>query len=200
MSVSDAAARVEHALRALDGTDPLLVAIDGPSAAGKSTLAAALAERMGATVVAVDDFYRPMEATRRLSLDAQTGYELFFDWPRLMADVLDPLVLGEPAIYRCYDPAADAVGDDVVIVEPHGIVIIEGLYLLRPQLRGYWDLVVWVDTPPEIRRRRVGGRAGVDRDLRARLEASEAWYEANVDPAGVGALVVSGGSPPQPAG
>jgi len=37
---------------------PLVIALDGPSAAGTSTLALAVGQRLSASVVAGDDFYR----------------------------------------------------------------------------------------------------------------------------------------------
>jgi uridine kinase len=44
----------------------LLVAIDGGGGAGKSTLARNLADALGdATIVQMDDFYRPMPAAER---------------------------------------------------------------------------------------------------------------------------------------
>ena len=59
-------------------TAPTVVALDGPEGAGKSTLAAALRLRTGATILAVDDFYRP---------DLPTVMDL----PRLRAAALELL-------------------------------------------------------------------------------------------------------------
>ena len=58
---------------------PVLVAIDGHSAAGKSTLTLTLQEKLEAQVVAGDDFYRVMDETKRFSLDAEAGYKYYLD-------------------------------------------------------------------------------------------------------------------------
>lgn len=62
---------------------PLTVAVDGHSAAGASTpAAAAAAVRLGATVVAGDDFYRDMPEAARWALSPTAGADLYFDWQR----------------------------------------------------------------------------------------------------------------------
>lgn len=58
---------------------PLLMAIDGASAAGTTTLATAVGRRLGASVVAGDDFYRDMPEQRRRDLTPAEGVEQFFD-------------------------------------------------------------------------------------------------------------------------
>src|SRR4051812_49685989 len=59
----------------------LLVAIDGGGGAGKSTLARNLADALGdATIVQMDDFYRPMPAAERAALTPGEGVDRYFDW------------------------------------------------------------------------------------------------------------------------
>src|SRR3954453_1865421 len=65
-----AAAR-EHPRTALG--QPVVVALDGRSGVGKSTLAAILIKRLGAVVVAGDDFYRVMDEGTRWALDPAGG-------------------------------------------------------------------------------------------------------------------------------
>jgi uridine kinase len=71
--------------------DVQMVAIDGQSAAGKSTFAAALAARIDAALVSGDDFYRVMNDEDRAQLSASDGIERYFDWERMRAEVLVPL-------------------------------------------------------------------------------------------------------------
>ena len=58
---------------------PLVIALDGPSAAGTSTLGADLGMRLSANVVAGDDFYRDMPEEQRWALTAAQGVEEYFD-------------------------------------------------------------------------------------------------------------------------
>lgn len=191
MPVSDAVLEVRKLLRHHDGVEPLLVAVDGCSGAGKSTLAAALAVELDGAVVSLDDFYRPMDPERRRGLDAQTGYELYFDWQRLISEVLDPLVLGEPARYQPYDWSTEALAEQPAAIRPEGVIVFDGVYSHRPQLRGYWDIAVFVDTPAEVRAQRLKVRAD-DPDWVQRWSAAEDWYLTNVDPRSGADVVVRG--------
>ena len=78
----------------------LVVAIDGSSAAGKSTLAAVLAERYGAVVFHADDFFLRSEQRTAERL-AEAGGNM--DRERLKAEVLDSLSKGERVTYRAFD-------------------------------------------------------------------------------------------------
>jgi len=76
---------------------PLRVAVDGPDAAGKTTLADELAAALlehGRPVlrISADDFHRPAEERlRRGSLSAEGYFLDAFDYPALRRLVLDPL-------------------------------------------------------------------------------------------------------------
>lgn len=91
-------------LQAIDERLPrqerLLLAIDGGSASGKTTLAALLAQRYGCPVFHMDDFFlRPEQRTpQRL---AEPGGNV--DRERFFSEVLQPLRQGGPASYRRYD-------------------------------------------------------------------------------------------------
>ena len=143
----------------------MLTAIDGPGGSGKSTHAAELGERLGGlgriTVVHGDDFYRPMAAADRIMLSPADGYEKYFDWQRLRDELLIPLAAGTAARYRRYDWHTGALAAGEVLHVPRsGVVIVEGVYTARPELEGYYDLTVFVDTPEEICRRRLVERGG----------------------------------------
>lgn len=133
----------------------LIVGIDGPGGAGKSTVASALAGRLDAAVVAMDDFYRP--SAQRPAPDPD-GWGSDFDDARLRAEVLEPLVAGEQARYGVYDWEADRVRAGAQTVTGP-IVLVEGIYVLRPCLRPFFGLAVWVDAPRDERLRR-----GIERD------------------------------------
>jgi len=138
----------------------LLVAIDGGGGAGKSTLARNLADALGdATIVQMDDFYRPMPAAERAALTPGEGVDRYFDWQRLRDSVLWPLRRGATARYRRYDWETGAIAGDAVEVIPSGVILIEGVYSLRRELRDLYDLTIFVDAPAELRHRRMAGRA-----------------------------------------
>jgi cytidylate kinase len=71
--------------RLLDGTDArlTLIAVDGHSAAGKSTFARRLARRLSAAIIEADAFYRVLDPEVREALDARAGLDQYYDWQRL---------------------------------------------------------------------------------------------------------------------
>ena len=129
---------VERLADAIEAARAGRVAIDGPDAAGKTTLADELAEVFRArgrevTRVSADDFLRPREERyRRGELSPEGYYEDSFDYDALLR--------------------ALARGADVTIVD--------GVFLLRPELRDAWDYRIFVSISfDEVLRR------ALDRDL-----------------------------------
>jgi uridine kinase len=131
-----------------------LVGIDGLGGSGKSTLTERIhhqleAAQLTVTIVHNDDFYLP--ATTRSKLSPQlkpVGAD--FDWVRLRDQVLVPLRSNQIADYVRYDWPSDRLAEHHKI-RPHGIVLIEGVYSTRAELRDLYDYRVWVDCPSELR-------------------------------------------------
>lgn len=125
-----------------------LVAVDGPGGAGKSTYAERLATAAGgAPVVHTDDF---------ASADNPIDW-----WPRLLAEVVEPLVAGREAHFRRYDWVTRALAE-VITVAPAPIVIIEGVSSGRAEWAEHLSFVVWIETPRELRLARGLERDGPD--------------------------------------
>lgn len=154
---------------------PVLVAIDGHSAAGKSTLARTLQRRLEAQLVSGDDFYGVMDEAERFSLDAEAGYRRYYDHERLAAEVLEPLSNRQTARYRAYDWMTGALGD-YRETAPHGTILVEGVYVARPELRRYYDVCVLVETPERVREGRQQARADASKAWLERWEDAERYY------------------------
>jgi uridine kinase len=170
---------------------PILIGIDGLGGAGKTTLADAIAEaRRHVQVVHGDDFYGPEERDWR-SWTAQQGYERYFDHQRLASELLEPLRDGRPGRFQRYDWGQNTLGE-WVDVTPHGVVVVEGVYLLRPELRPAWDVTVFVEVPRDVRAARLHARGQNDAGWIDRWMAAEDYYEQVLDPAGLADLVVPG--------
>ena len=135
-----------------------LVAVDGPGGAGKSTFAARLAEAAGAPVVPTDDF---------ASWDDPLGW-----WPRLLAQVIEPLVRGEPARYQRFDWSTGRLAEWIT-VEPAPVVVIEGVSSGRSEWAEQLAFVVWVETPAATRLAR-----GLERDGDDAIDDWRAWMSA----------------------
>lgn len=122
-----------------------LLCIDGPAGSGKTTLAAALAELVPATVVHLDDLY-----------DGWHGL------PRLR-EQLDPLLLplarGQAGSYRRYDWAAGRYAA-TVRVPPAPVLVVEGVGSGLASYSPLRTLLVWVDADRETRLARWRARDG----------------------------------------
>lgn len=133
-----------------------LVAIDGPGGAGKSTFATRLAHAAGgAPIVHTDDF-----ASASNPIDW---------WPRLLDQVIQPLVAGTTARYQRYDWPTDTMAEWHT-VDPVPIVIIEGVSAGRAEWAQHLSFVIWIDTPRHIRLER-----GLARDGAHQLDQWRSW-------------------------
>ena len=135
---SDVPSWVRNRLAGTAGTR--WVGVDGFGAAGKSTLAASIAETVGGGVVAIDDFGR-------------AGVR---GWDRELftRQVLEPLLAGRPARYRAWDLVAEAALDWREV--PAGVpVIVEGVSSTDVRVPVPWDLTLWVEAAPEVRWQRI---------------------------------------------
>jgi uridine kinase len=169
-----------------------LVCIEGLGGAGKSTLAEAVSAALPGEVFVVhgDDFYGPEERDWR-SWSPRQGYERYFDHRRTASQLLRPLRSGSAGRFQRYNWPSNSL-DDWIDVQPNGLVVVEGVYLLRRELRAYWDFAVYVDTPRELRQSRLQARGENDESWISQWTAAEDYYERVERPAEGADLVVNG--------
>lgn len=133
----------------------VILAIDGGSASGKSTLAKVLADGFGATVFHTDDFFPQAHQRTRARL-AEAGGNL--DRERLQEEVLLPLSRGEKTLrFRRFDCKKMALSEfESVQIAP--LVIVEGAYSMHPDLQGFYTHSLFLKTSPETQRARILAR------------------------------------------
>lgn len=150
--------RLSAALASLSTAHPLRVAIDGPPAAGKTRLGDELGERLqlaGRPVIrtSADRFMFQRAMRYRQGVDSALGcYEDSFNYEALRRELLDPLGPAGDRVFRdaIYDWDADA--EDALaqaVACPDAVLVVDGVFLQRPQLRGCWDFVVYVTAEDE---------------------------------------------------
>jgi uridine kinase len=141
---------------ALSNDRPRVVAIDGMSCVGKTTLADDLATILNGADrpvlrVAYDDFHHPREVRHRRDRLSPEGYLLdAFDADALQRLVLSPLHdhTGE-VVTASFDLASDEpVSPPASPVSDDGVVLIDGSFLLTPAFDGAWDLAVLLVAEP----------------------------------------------------
>jgi hypothetical protein len=135
-----------------------IVAVDGPSAAGKSTLARAIAARLGAQVVHLDDLL--------------PGWHGLRAGPAItLRDIVQPIARGEGGGFRRYDWIAGEYAEWCEV--PHApYLVLDGCGSGIRTLAPYLSLLVWVDAPQALRFER-----GIARDGEAYLPHWTAWEE-----------------------
>ncbi|WP_067800418.1 phosphoribulokinase [Actinomadura formosensis] len=145
--------RIVHMLRARgSGRRPVMLAIAGDSAAGKTTLTRGLVECLGAdrmTAVCVDDYHRYDRAER--AGKPFTALHPDCNHIDIMEQHLQLLSMGEPVLKPVYD---HSTGELVrpELVEPRDFVIVEGLLPLHTRMaRACFDITVYLDPPEPLR-------------------------------------------------
>lgn len=155
------AKRVESAAPALGNTR--LVLIDGPAGSGKTTFARHLSGVLSAhapiQTVHGDDLYEGWQGLPRLG-------------DVLLDQVIAPLAVGRPGIFRKWDWHAGGRGEQV-IVTPREVLIIEGVGVAMAAARVHASVVVWVEAPPDVRLQR-----GIDRDGEVMRDQWLRWQQA----------------------
>ncbi|MGY6500978.1 MAG: uridine kinase [Acidimicrobiales bacterium] len=198
---------------AASGSERTLIAVDGRSGAGKSTFAdelAATLERSGLRTLrsTIDSFHRPRAERLRLGPTSAEGY--YTDSHQLDAfldELLRPFAQGAPTVLvAAYDEPDDTPIRESVVVGERSVLIVDGLFLQRPELRAVWDAVIflaadarcdreWLDflladlpEDPSARARTIDERLG--RARWPRYRHGWARYVTDVDPEGRATLVI----------
>ncbi|WFE35304.1 uridylate kinase [Micromonospora sp. WMMD975] len=194
---------------------PTRVAVDGPPAAGKTTLAdelAAVLREQGRDVIraTVDDFLVP-RARRypRGEFSAEGCYRDAHDHGALNRVLLDPLGPGGDRRFQhaVYDHAGDTVLSPPIRTAPaDAVLLFDGVFLMRPELIDRWDLRVLVSTALDtiveravIRERQVSARAEVERRWRERYIPAQQLYVATARPTAYADIIVHNDEPRRPA-
>lgn len=164
--------------------DRVLVAFDGPDAAGKTTLADAVARALSVPTLraSIDGFHRPQSERLARGYDSPHGYYRdSFNHAALEENLLVPFQSGAPEVRtRVFDYRVDAeVDDDPTVVPQRCVLIFDGVFLLRPEIAHWWDLAIYLHVPEEVILERAKER---DAHLFGSPEAVEVRYRARYLP------------------
>jgi uridine kinase len=199
MSRSGSAERVIEAAVAWQAALPggrgvLVLAIDGHGAAGKSTIAGAVARATGAALVHTDDFFRSPPVRPRPAAADASAMACYYDWRRLRAQALEPLRARRAAAFRRFDWERGHGLGGAVAVEPGDLVLVEGVFSAAPELTDLVDRSVFVQTPEPERLRRLH-RLVTPEEWDEGWLAAERAYFGLVRPPSSFDLIVSGTGP-----
>ncbi len=157
--VSAAHVQQVAALARATGHAAAIIAIDGRSGSGKTSLAEAVAAELeDAAVLHLDDMY--------------PGWDGLAATPALLvAQVLEAIRRGERASFRRFDWVRGTFTDSVPVPRAR-FLIVEGAGSSVGMARRYADIRVWLEADPAIRKRR-----GLDRDGDAYAPHWQRWAD-----------------------
>ena len=194
---------------------PTRVAVDGPPAAGKTTLADELAVVLraeGREVIraTIEGFLFPRtQRYRRGEYSPEGCYLDNHDYDALNRVLLDPLGPGGDRRFQhaVYDRTIDTpLSVPVMTASADAVLVFDGVFLMRPELIDRWDLRIFVSAAFEetvvralIREQGALSAADVERRWRERYIPAQQFYFATVRPADRADIVVHNDEPYRPA-
>jgi uridine kinase len=134
---------------------PIVFAVAGGTASGKTTVARAILDAVGASQVA----YLPHDAyyKDRPDLSAEERALLNYDHPnsletKLLIRHIKQLLKGQAVYVPVYDFTQHRRTEETVFVEPSPIILVDGILIFtRRKLRELMDIKVFVDTDSDVR-------------------------------------------------
>lgn len=143
---------------------PLRVSIDGPDASGKTTLANDLAEELKKSPrhiirASIDRFHNPKATRYQKGRNSAEGYYFdSFSHEAIIQNLLEPLGPNGNLQYKTavFDFRTDKkIESPTEQAQKDSILIMEGVFMSRPELSKYWDLKIFVDANFETTLKRV---------------------------------------------
>jgi uridine kinase len=190
----------------LHGHGRAIVAIDGVDGAGKTTFADNLAEaiqKKGHPVfrASVDGFHRPKAERYRLGKDSPEGfYRESFDYSAMRRMLVEPFELGGSAAFvtAAFDHRRDAPVEPKWLTAPDdAILLLDGIFLQRPELRDLWEHTIWLEVPVAIAAKRMLTRDGPGSNVQ-RYTGGQELYVAEAGPRAAARTVIDNSDVDQP--
>ena len=173
-----------------------VVALDGVDGAGKTVLGHELADLLAPHCevhrASVDGFHRPAAQRYRAGRTAESFYRDSYDHDAIRRRLVEPFRNGRPWTRAVHDVEQDSRVH--LAPEPRAgvdaVLLVDGIFLHRPELAGLWDAGIWVEVPFEVSVPRGNARFGAvtaeradpASALNARYVGGQRLYLAEVEP------------------
>lgn len=185
----------------------VIVAVDGVDGAGKTVFADGLAEALAETGDAVfrasiDGFHRPRAERYARGRHSPEGfYRDSYDYATFRRVLVDPFREGAQTAgatgfqLTAFDVVRDAPAESQWVTAPRdAVLVIDGIFLHRPLLRGLWDWSLWLEVPFDVAYARMAQRDGCDPDpdapTNARYRRGQELYLHEAAPREAASVVV----------
>jgi uridine kinase len=185
----------------------VVIAVDGLDGAGKTVFADGLAEvfaEAGDAVfrAGIDGFHRPRaERYERGRRSPEGFYRDSYDYATFRRVLLDPFRDGAQTAgttgfqLSAFDEARDSPVESQWVTAPRdAVLVVDGIFLHRPELRDLWDWSIWLDVPFAMTYARMALRDGCDPDpdapANARYRQGQQLYLDEARPREAASIVV----------
>ena len=130
------------------------VSIDGVDCAGKTMFADELGQYIqsknrNVIRASIDGFHNTVEVRYEMGKDSPEGYYLkSFNYDAIINKLLKPLGPGGDNKYitAVYDYKTEKEAREKSQIAPeNSILVFEGVFLMRPELKSFWDYKIWLD-------------------------------------------------------
>lgn len=155
MKRAELLARIAEEILAIKKPHPLRVGIDGVDASGKTHLADELAMFLSGKReiirASIDGFHNPKALRYRRGRSSPEGYYLdSFNYDSVIDALLFPLGRDGNLHYRTavFDYRTNSeVRTPIQKARASSVLLMDGVFLFRPELKDYWDFKVFIDVP-----------------------------------------------------
>lgn len=131
-----------------------LVAIDGLDGAGKTVLAEELVESAAQdglrpiASLSIDGFHHPRAIRYANGRGPDSFYHDSYDCETFIRSVVSPFKNRLPIVPAAWDVDADCAASPAEVDLPEDcVLLVDGIFLHRTQLRALWDASIWVQVP-----------------------------------------------------
>ncbi len=147
---------IQRLKRLFENKDSFIIAIDGMSASGKTTLAEKLQAELCANVIHMDDYFLPREQQNLRVLGGN------IDFSRFKKEILAQQ--NGPYIFKRFDCKTQTYSPNIKLPFRR-ILVIEGTYCLHPALGKYYDYALFVSVRTETQIARIETRNKENKDM-----------------------------------
>lgn len=181
----------------INRNDITIIGIDGLGGSGKSTISNMLSECLSNKgydniILHIDDFIFPRNIRYNAEYpEWQCYYNLQWRYDYLTKDILLPIKQNRvlDSYIELYDKEFDDYKKEKLEIKCKTIVIVEGIFLQRAELKGIFDYVIYIDVPECIRLERlikrdtyIGSESDIISKYQNRYFPAEHKYIEEYDP------------------
>jgi len=191
------------------------VAVDGVDCAGKTMFADELGHHIQSKDrniirASIDGFHNPAEIRYEMGKDSPEGYYLkSFNYDAIINKLLKSLGPGGDNKYitAVYDFKIEKQAEEQPKIAPENcILIFDGVFLMRPELQGFWDYKIWLDVDFYIVLERAmkrdlqlfGDADKVKEKYMKRYIPGQKIYLDKVNPVSLADVVIDNSNPSEP--